>query len=131
MNVYALVTAPVAAFELGVLAEVFWRYATELALRYPAVTVDAAVLYAEAGPVVTSAGTAAAIDACLQVVRSEHGTTVANRLARAMVVAPHREGGQAQFAESPVAPGTDSGLGPVLDRAMACLDQNITAGERP
>ncbi|PPK93804.1 transcriptional regulator GlxA family with amidase domain [Kineococcus xinjiangensis] len=83
-------------------AATHWRYAPDLAARHPAVLVDAGVLYVQDGPVVTSAGTAAAIDACLHLVRAEHGAAVANALARRMVVPPHRSGGQAQFVESPV-----------------------------
>jgi transcriptional regulator GlxA family with amidase domain len=89
-------------------ATTHWRYTSALAARYPAVRVDPGVLYVDDGPVVTSAGTAAAIDACLHLVRAEHGTAVANALARRMVVSPHRSGGQAQFVEAAVAePGDD------------------------
>ncbi len=90
-------------------AATHWQYAPLLAARYPQVDVDADVLYVEDGPVVTSAGTAAAIDACLHLVRQAHGATVANALARRMVVPPHRSGGQAQFVESPVAVPDDRG----------------------
>jgi len=78
-------------------ATTHWNYAAELARRYPQVEVDPEVLYVDAGPVITSAGTAAGIDACLHVIRLEHGAAVANEIARHMVVAPHRDGGQAQF----------------------------------
>jgi len=89
-------------------ATTHWRYTATLASRYPQIRVDPDVLYVEDGPVVTSAGTAAAIDACLHLVRAEHGSAVANALARRMVVAPHRSGGQAQFVEAAVpAPGDD------------------------
>ncbi|WP_374700600.1 helix-turn-helix domain-containing protein [Rhodococcus sp. BS-15] len=86
------------------------------------------MLYVVDGPVVTSAGTAAGIDACLHLVRSAYGSDVANRIARAMVVAPHREGGQAQFAEAPVGEALDTELGPVLDRAMNSLSEDLTVG---
>jgi transcriptional regulator GlxA family with amidase domain len=78
-------------------ATTHWNYAAELARRYPRVEVDPGVLYVDEGPVITSAGTAAGIDACLHVIRLEHGAAVANEVARHMVVAPHRDGGQAQF----------------------------------
>lgn len=78
-------------------ATTHWKYAAELARRYPRVEVDPGVLYVDEGPVITSAGTAAGIDACLHVIRLEHGAAVANEIARHMVVAPHRDGGQAQF----------------------------------
>lgn len=111
-------------------AATHWRYAPTLAARYPRVCVDPGVLYVEDGPVVTSAGTAAAIDACLHLVRVEHGAGVANALARRMVVSPHRSGGQAQFVESPVpatAPGDGpgEGLGDVLEWAKHHLDQPL------
>jgi transcriptional regulator GlxA family with amidase domain len=78
-------------------ATTHWKYAAELAGRYPGVEVDPGVLYVDEGQVITSAGTAAGIDACLHVIRLEHGAAVANEIARHMVVAPHRDGGQAQF----------------------------------
>jgi transcriptional regulator GlxA family with amidase domain len=83
-------------------ATTHWKYADELARRYPQIQVDPGVLYLDEGQVITSAGTAAGIDACLHVVRVEHGAAVANEVARAMVVAPHRDGGQAQFVPVPV-----------------------------
>ncbi|MCU1616420.1 MAG: AraC family transcriptional regulator [Frankiales bacterium] len=102
-------------------AATHWRYAEALAAQFPRVDVDPGVLYVADGPVVTSAGTAAAIDACLHLVREEHGVGVANALARRMVVAPHRSGGQAQFVESPV-PGTaGADLGELLDWAQRHL----------
>jgi transcriptional regulator GlxA family with amidase domain len=89
-------------------ATTHWRYAATLASRYPQIRVDPDVLYVDDGAVVTSAGTAAAIDACLHLIRDEHGAAVANAFARRMVVAPHRSGGQAQFVETAVpAPGDD------------------------
>ena len=78
-------------------ATTHWKWADELASRYPAVDVDPDVLYVADGPVITSAGTAAGIDACLHLVRLEHGAAVANAVARRMVVPPHRDGGQAQY----------------------------------
>lgn len=88
-------------------ATTHWMHADELARRYPAVKVDPNVLYVDDGDVLTSAGTAAGIDLCLHVVRSDLGTEVANAVARRMVVPPHRDGGQAQFVDRPLplAPG--------------------------
>ena len=104
-------------------AATHWRWAAELAQHYPTVAVDASVLHVTDGPVTTSAGTAAAIDACLHLVRCAHGAQVANRLARRMVVAPFREGGQAQLAETPVPLVRDGSLGAVLDEVSARLDE--------
>jgi transcriptional regulator GlxA family with amidase domain len=78
-------------------ATTHWKWADELVSRYPAVDVNPDVLYVADGPVITSAGTAAGIDACLHLVRLEHGAAVANAVARRMVVPPHRDGGQAQY----------------------------------
>jgi transcriptional regulator GlxA family with amidase domain len=79
-----------------------WRHAAELARRFPDAKVDPAVLYVDEDPVITSAGTAAGIDACLHLVRQEQGSRVANGIARRMVVPPHRDGGQAQYVERPL-----------------------------
>jgi AraC family transcriptional regulator, transcriptional activator FtrA len=85
-------------------AATHWRYAAELQRRHPRVEVDAEVLYVDDGDVLTSAGSAAGIDLCLHLVRRDHGAQVANHVARRLVVSPHRDGGQAQFIEQPVAP---------------------------
>jgi transcriptional regulator GlxA family with amidase domain len=79
-----------------------WVAATQLAERFPAVTVDPNVLYLDDGDILTSAGVAAGLDLCLHVVRRDHGATVAASIARHTVVAPHRDGDQAQFIEQPI-----------------------------
>ncbi|WP_237553678.1 DJ-1/PfpI family protein [Streptomyces sp. SID6137] len=81
---------------------VHWHHAEQLALRYPRLAVEQDVLYVDEDPVITSAGTAAGIDACLHLVRKEQGPEVANKIARRMVVPPHRDGGQAQYIERPL-----------------------------
>ena len=81
---------------------VHWKHVAELTRAYPRLTVEPDVLYVDEGPVITSAGTAAGIDACLHIVRTEQGTEVANKIARRMVVPPHRDGGQAQYIERPL-----------------------------
>jgi putative intracellular protease/amidase len=83
-------------------AATHWQYAGQLAARYPAVKVDPDVLWADEGNVLTSAGLAAGIDLCVQLVRADYGSEVAVEVARHMVVAPHREGGQAQWLQRPV-----------------------------
>lgn len=100
-----------------------WRYAGQLAARHPLASVDLDVLYVEDGPVVTSAGTAAGIDACLHLVRTEFGSEVANRIARRMVVPPHRSGGQRQFVEAPVPAEPCDGLQDVMDWVVEHLDE--------
>lgn len=86
----------------GQRATTHWQYTDALADRFPEITVEPGVLYVDAGRVLTSAGTAAGIDMCLYLCRREYGAAAANALARLMVVPPHREGGQAQFVDSPV-----------------------------
>lgn len=83
-------------------ATTHWEYASGMAARFPDIEFDANVLYIEDGNIITSAGTAASLDACLHVLRKRLGATVANRVARRLVIAPHREGGQAQFIEHPL-----------------------------
>jgi transcriptional regulator GlxA family with amidase domain len=103
-----------------------WRYADELARRFPLAQVHPNALYVEDGTVLTSAGTAAGIDLCLHLVRREHGSEIATKLARRMVVPPHRDGGQAQYVETPL-PRTPSAptLEPLLEWLMAHLDEPV------
>jgi transcriptional regulator GlxA family with amidase domain len=85
------------------------------------------VLYVDEGTVLTSAGTAAGIDLCLHIVRTEFGADVANRFARRMVVPPHRDGGQAQYIETPVPEaGRGDALGDALSWALANLDAELS-----
>jgi transcriptional regulator GlxA family with amidase domain len=103
-----------------------WRHAAELARRYPEAKVDPDVLYVDDDPVITSAGTAAGIDACLYLVRKEQGSRVANGIARRMVVPPHRDGGQAQYVVQPVAPFCDGSLRDLLEWLRGHLGQTLT-----
>ncbi|MFD3509368.1 helix-turn-helix domain-containing protein [Nocardia sp. NPDC058666] len=91
-----------------------WRYVDKLAGMFPEATVDPDVLYVDAGNLITSAGTAAGIDACLHLVRREIGTAAANGIARRMVVPPQRDGGQRQFIEKPVPECCSVGLSTTL-----------------
>jgi len=100
-----------------------WRYAARLAEERPRACVDLDVLYVEDGPVLTSAGTAAGIDACLHLVRTELGSEVATRIARRMVVPPHRSGGQRQFVETPVPSEPCEGLQDVMEWVAERLDE--------
>ncbi|NGO72745.1 helix-turn-helix domain-containing protein [Streptomyces boncukensis] len=104
-----------------------WRHSDELARRWPAAAVEPDVLYVDDDPVLTSAGTAAGIDACLHLVRKEQGSAVANAIARRMVVPPHRDGGQAQYIEHPLPPvRDDDAIGSALAWMQRNLDQDIT-----
>jgi transcriptional regulator GlxA family with amidase domain len=87
-----------------------WMQADEMAGAYPDVTVDPNVLYIDDGDIATSAGTASGIDLCLHLVRKDHGSDVANAVAKRMVVPPHREGGQAQYIEYPMVSADESDL---------------------
>jgi AraC family transcriptional regulator, transcriptional activator FtrA len=108
-------------------ATTHWMYADELGRRFPRVRFDPDVLYVDDGQVLTSAGTAGGIDLALHIVRRDHGPRVANEVARRMVVAPHREGGQAQFVTQPVpaAPARD-GIGALLEWMQEHLDEPLT-----
>lgn len=111
-------------------ATTHWQFTDRLRGRYPSVQVVNDVLYVEDGAIVTSAGAAAGVDACLHVVRAEHGAAVANALARRMVVPAHRAGGQHQYVEMPV-PTPDVGyeLSELMDWMLAHLDQPLTVPE--
>ncbi len=106
-----------------------WRHAANLARMYPAAKVDPAVLYVDDDPVISSAGTASGIDACLYLVRKEQGSRVANAIARRMVVPPHRDGGQAQYIERPVAQPTCGTLGEVIEWLQRNLDRPVTVDQ--
>ncbi|MFE6824338.1 helix-turn-helix domain-containing protein [Streptomyces sp. NPDC057690] len=103
-----------------------WRHADVLARRYPRTSVEPDVLYVDEDPVITSAGSAAGIDACLHLVRKEQGPEVANRIARRMVVPPHRDGGQAQYIERPLPRSRCDTVGEVLAWMEQHLDEEVT-----
>jgi transcriptional regulator GlxA family with amidase domain len=106
-----------------------WHSVDELACRYPDVEVDQDVLFVDDGDLITSAGTAAGIDACLHLVRRELGSAVVNGIARRMVVPPQREGGQRQFIDLPVPACSADSLAPVLDWMLAHLDLDHTVAD--
>ena len=103
-----------------------WMHADELTRRWPAVRVEPNVLYTDDGQILTSAGAAAGLDLCLHIVRADHGTRIANTLARRLVIPPHREGGQAQYIEQPVPASDSHGVGSSLDWAREHLDMPLT-----
>lgn len=106
-------------------ATTHWRYTAELAERFPNIAVDPDVLYVDSGQLITSAGSAAGIDACLHLVARDFGTQVANTVARRLVMSPQRSGGQAQFIPSPVSPTPRSDLSRVMQWARERLDQPL------
>ncbi len=111
-------------------ATTHWMHAEELRRRFPRVRVSEDALYVDAGSVLTSAGTAAGLDLCLHIVRNDYGAARAMEVSRRMVVAPHREGGQSQYARMHL-PDADraSGLAPVLDWASERLAETLTVDD--
>lgn len=99
----------------GQRATTHWRYAEKLAQRYPRIDVQPDHLYVDNGQVITAAGSAAGLDMLLHLVRRDHGAKVGNLVAQRLVVAPHREGGQAQFLPRPMAPGEQGRLSRLMD----------------
>ncbi|MFG3227322.1 helix-turn-helix domain-containing protein [Kitasatospora sp. NPDC048194] len=107
-------------------ATTHWAHTRELARRHPSAAVDPDVLYVDNGDVLTSAGKAAAMDLCLHLVRLDHGSANANKIARRLVIPPHRDGGQAQFIATPLpAPGNHP-LDGLFPWALERLDQPLT-----
>ena len=110
-------------------AATHWRYVDALRERFPDVSVDPDVLYVDEGNVITSAGSAAGLDMGLHLIRRDFGADVANRVARRLVVPPHREGGQKQFVAMPVPKTqTSEGLAALMDHVRATLADPHTVG---
>ncbi|AJQ97479.1 GlxA family transcriptional regulator [Gynuella sunshinyii] len=108
-------------------AATHWEYEADFCHRFPTVQLDTYALYVEDGGLVTSAGTAAALDCCLHLVRRYYGSQVANGIARSMVIPPYREGGQAQFIERPIpVTSRDSHINALLDYLRRNLQQAHT-----
>lgn len=108
----------------GRCATTHWELAGELARRYPSVKVDAQVLYVDETDVVTSAGVAAALDCCLHLLRQMTGADNSARIARHLVLGPHRRAGQAQYIDKPVAVSRSDGrFAEVLEWMRAHLDE--------
>jgi transcriptional regulator GlxA family with amidase domain len=105
-----------------------WMYTSEQQTMFPGTTVDPDVLFVEDRKVITGAGTAAGIDACLHLVRQEYGAASANVIARRMVVPPQRDGGQAQYVLSPVAAQQCESLAPVVDWMLDHLAEDLPIG---
>lgn len=103
-----------------------WRHAAELQQSFPDVVVDADVLYVHDGQVITGAGSAGGLDACLHLMRDHFGARVAATTARRIVVPPHRDGGQAQFVKTPMGMTEAEALAPLLEWAIAHLGENLS-----
>lgn len=106
-----------------------WRHGQELLDRFPTILLDPDVLFVDDGNIITSAGTAAGIDACLHLVRRELGSGAANVIARRMVVPPQRDGGQRQYVELPVPECTADSLAPLLSWLLDNLKIEHSVGE--
>ncbi len=107
-------------------ATTHWFHAATLAARFPGVRVDPSVLFVDDGDLITSAGTAAGIDACLHVVRRTWGARAASAIARRMVVPPQRSGGQAQYIDHPLPDRHDGDdLSEVMTYALENLDARL------
>jgi transcriptional regulator GlxA family with amidase domain len=107
-------------------ATTHWAHTAELSARHPLALVDPDVLYTDNGSVLTAAGKAAAVDLSLHLVHLDHGAAVANAVARRLVVAPHRSGGQAQFVATPIPVRGDHTLTDLLAWARQRLDEPLT-----
>jgi AraC family transcriptional regulator, transcriptional activator FtrA len=107
-------------------ATTHWRYVEKLKSAFPMIQLQPDVLYVDEGDILTSAGSAAGIDLCLHIIRKDFGTLTANKVARRLVVSPHREGGQAQFIDKPVGDQTNPWLTHLLDWAQVRLRDRIT-----
>lgn len=116
--------------EAGVLdgrrATAHWQWADGFRARFPAVRLEENVLFVDDGDILTAAGSAAALDLGLHIVRRDHGADVANSVSRRLVFAAHRDGGQRQFVERPVPAAPDESLAPVLAWAQERLDAPLT-----
>src|SRR3984893_16209490 len=103
-----------------------WAHAAELARMYPTARVDRNVLFVDDGNLITSAATAAGIDACLHLVRRELGSKITNTIARRMVVPPQRDGGQRQYIDQPIPVRCSEGFAPQLDWLLTNLHKPHT-----
>ncbi|GAB7038237.1 MULTISPECIES: helix-turn-helix domain-containing protein [Catenuloplanes] len=106
-------------------ATTHWRWTELFAGRHPRVLLRPDVLFVDDGDVLTAAGSAAALDLGLHLIRRDHGAEVANAVSRRLVFAAHRDGGQRQFVPQPVPAVPDTSLAPLLDWATARLDRPL------
>lgn len=126
-TVFGMCSGAFTLAEAGILdgrtAATHWRYADLFQATFHDVVVDRDSLYRIEDGVITSAGTAAGIDACLHLLRQEHGPDIANRIARRMVVSPHRDGGQRQYIDAPL-PNCESD--DTFQQLLLWMDENLS-----
>lgn len=114
----------------GKRAATHWELEQDFTQRFPEVSLDNNALYVEDNGVITSAGTAAGIDCCLYIFRKYYSSTIANRVARRMVVPPYRDGGQAQFIDQPIPVTTsDARINILMDNIRSNIAQKYTLDE--
>ncbi|WP_347114816.1 helix-turn-helix domain-containing protein [Leclercia sp. S52] len=111
----------------GKRAATHWEFERQFQSLFPAVELDINALYVDDDNIITSAGTAAALDCCLYIIRQRFGSEVANQIARRMIVPPHREGGQAQFIAQPVPETTrDARINHLIDYLQRNISQPLS-----
>ncbi|MCI3274179.1 GlxA family transcriptional regulator [Streptomyces cylindrosporus] len=110
-------------------ATTHWQLTDAFRQRYPQVELDPDVLFVDDGRVLTSAGAASGVDICLHIVRTDHGSELANAVARRCVVPPFRDGGQAQYIEQPVPDSGTAGTAATRAWALERLDENLTLAD--
>jgi transcriptional regulator GlxA family with amidase domain len=110
-------------------ATTHWMHAERLAAEFPDISVDPDVLFVEDGRIITSAGTASGIDACLHLIRIELGAAAANVVARRMVVPPQRAGGQSQYIAAPVKERCTDSFAEVTEWMLEHLEEELTIDE--
>lgn len=113
----------------GKRASTHWGLEQDFMQRFPKVEMDSNALYVENDRLITSAGVAAGMDCCLHIFRKFYGADIANTVARRMVLQPHREGGQAQFIERPMAPTNDQRINQLLDFMRQDLGRSYSLDE--
>ncbi|MEU1538609.1 helix-turn-helix domain-containing protein [Actinacidiphila glaucinigra] len=132
-RIVSICTAAFALAAAGLLdgrpATTHWALADHFRRMFPGVALDADVLFVDDGDILTSAGAASGVDVCLHLVHADHGSAVANFVARVCVVPPWREGGQAQYIEQPVPAPTDTGTAATRQWALEHLDLPLTLND--
>ncbi|MGW2098015.1 GlxA family transcriptional regulator [Streptomyces olivaceoviridis] len=132
-RIVSICTAAFVLAEAGLLdgrrATTHWQVADLFRRRYPRVDLDPDVLFVDDGRILTSAGAASGVDICLHIVRTDHGSELANAVARRCVVPPFRDGGQAQYIEQPVPESGAAGTAATRAWALERLDQPLTLAD--
>ncbi|MGW2035114.1 MULTISPECIES: GlxA family transcriptional regulator [Streptomyces] len=132
-RIVSICTAAFVLAEAGLLdgrrATTHWQVTDPFRRRYPQVDLDPDVLFVDDGRILTSAGAASGVDVCLHIVRTDHGSELANAVARRCVVPPFRDGGQAQYIEQPVPESSAAGTAATRAWALERLDQPLTLAD--